>query len=69
MSDEADRAKVFGAGEEGFAMKSLPGDIKTANEGIQKNRDVNVAGTSSNASQGTLGLGDVEQGLGHRGFL
>ena len=36
MSAEADRAREYGVGEDGFAMNYLPGDMKTAEKGIKK---------------------------------
>ena len=69
MSAEADRAQEYGAGEEGFAMRYLPGDIKTADQGIKKTTTIDVNGRSAQGSQGSLELGDVERGLGNRDFF
>lgn len=57
VSVEADRALRFGAGEEGFAMKSLPGDKRTADQGIKKTTQVDV----DSSSQGSLGGMDFER--------
>ena len=54
---------------DGFAMKSLPGDMKPANQGIKKTTRIDVAGTSAGGSQRSLDLGDVERGYGNRDFL
>ena len=69
VSAETDRAQEYGAGEEGFAMKSLPGDMKTGDQGIKKTTTIDVSGRSAQGSQGSLGLGDVERGLGNRDFF
>ena len=69
VSEETDRAQEYGAGEEGFAMKYLPGDMKTADRGIKKTTTIDVSGRSAQGSQGSLGLGDVERGLGNRDFF
>ena len=69
ISAEADRAQEYGAGEEGFAMRYLPGDIKTADQGIKKTTTIDVSGRSAQGSQGSLELGDVERGLGNRDFF
>ena len=69
VSVEADRAQEYGAGEDGFAMNHLPGDIKTTNQGIMKTTRIEVAGRSADESQRSLDLGDVERGFGNRDFL
>ena len=70
VSAEADRAREYGAGEDGFAMNYLPGDMKTADQGIKKTTRIDVAGRSADASQRSLDLGDVERGgFGNRDFL
>ncbi len=69
VSAEADRAQEYGAGVDGFAMKSLPGDMKPADQGIKKATRVNGAGTSADASQRSLDLGDLERGFKNRDFL
>lgn len=69
MSAEADRAREYGAGEEGFAMNYLPGDMKTADQGIKKTTRIEVGGRSADGSQRSLDLGDVERGFGNRDFL
>lgn len=69
ISAEADRAQEYGAGEEGFAMNYLPGDMKTADQGIKKTTVIDVSGMSAQGSQGSLELGDVERGLGNRDFF
>lgn len=69
VSAEADRAQEYGAGEDGFAMNYLPGDMKTADQGIKKTTTIDVAGSSAQGSQGSLGLGDLERGLGNRDFF
>lgn len=68
ISTKADRAKEYGSGEEGFAMRSLPGDKQTANQGIKKTTRIDI-GTRTGESQGSLDLGDLERGLGNRNFL
>lgn len=68
VSAEADRAKDLGAGEDGFAMKSLPGDKRTANQGIKKTTRIDV-GSSADGSLGNLSLGNAEHGFENRGFL
>lgn len=68
VSNEADRAKEYGVGEEGFAMKSLPGDRQTAYQGIKKTTRADI-GTRAGESQGSLDLGDIERGFGNRDFL
>ena len=72
MSAEADRAREYGVGEDGFAMNYLPGDLKTAEKGIKKFAEVTngSSGRSADASQRSLDLGDVERGaFGNRDFL
>ena len=69
VSIEADRAQEYGAGEDGFTMNSLPGDIKTADQGIMKTITIEVAGRSAVESQRSLDLGDVERGFGNRDFF
>ncbi len=73
VSVEADRAQEYGAGEEGFTMNYLPGDMKTADQGIKqgikKTTRIDVAGRSADGSQRSLDLGDVERGFGNRDFL
>ena len=69
ISTEADRAQEYGAGEDGFAMNSLPGDMKTADQGIKKTTRIDVHGRSADGSQRSLDLGDVERGFGNRDFL
>lgn len=69
ISAEADRAQEYGAGVDGFAMNSLPGDRKPVDRGIKKTTRIDVAGTSSDGSQRSLDLGDVETGFGNRDFL
>ena len=69
VSAEADRAQKYGAGEEGFAMNYLPGDLKTADQGIKKTTRIDVFGKNAQGSQGSLELGDVERRLGNRDFL
>lgn len=66
VSVEADRAQEYGAGVDGFAMNSLPGDMKPADQGIKKTTRL---GTSADGSQRSLDLGDVERGFGNRDFL
>ena len=56
-SIEADRALEFGAGEEGFAMKSLPADKRTVDQGIKKITRLDVDGSS----QGSWGGMDLER--------
>lgn len=69
FSAEADRAQEHGAGEDGFAMKYLPGDMKTAEQGIKKTTRIDVSGTSADQSQKSLDLEDVESGFGNRNFI
>ena len=69
VSAEADRAREYGAGEEGFAMNYLPEDMKTADQGIKKTTRIDVSGRSAQGSQGSLELGDVERTLSNRDFL
>ena len=69
LRTQADRAKEFGEGQEGFAMRSLPGDKQPAHEGIKKTTRIEIGKSGGGGSQGSLDLGDVERGLGHRDFL
>ena len=69
VSAETNHAQNYGAGEEGFAMNYLPGDMKTTDQGIKKTTSIDVAGRSAHGSQGSLGLGDVERGLENRDFF
>ena len=64
-SIEADRAQELGAGDDGFAMKSLPGDKRTMDEGIKKTIRVDV----DIESQKSLGLGGSETGEGNTSFI
>ncbi|KAL8746033.1 MAG: hypothetical protein Q9190_001900 [Brigantiaea leucoxantha] len=64
-STEADRAQEVGAGDDGFAMKSLPGDKRTMEEGIKKTIRVDV----DIESQKSLGLGGSETGEGNTSFI
>ena len=68
-SAEADRAKSDGAGGEGFALKSLPGDKKTMNRGIQMTTRIDIEGTSGHESQRSLDLGHIGRGYGNRDFV
>ena len=68
-SADADHAKAYGAGGEGFAMKSLPGDRKTVNQGIQMTTRIDIEGTSGHESQRSLDLGHIERGYGNRDFV
>lgn len=69
VSIEADRAQAYGAGEDDFAMNYLPGDKKTATQGIKKTTRIDVGATGRNGSPRSLDLGDVEGGLGNRDFV
>ena len=64
-SAEVDRAVHFGVGDEGFAMKSLPGDKNTMNQGIKKTTRVDV----DIENQRNLGLDGYERGEGGRYFV
>ncbi|KAI4199304.1 MAG: hypothetical protein LQ350_004686 [Teloschistes chrysophthalmus] len=57
-SAENDRARIFGMGEEGFAMNSLPGDKSTKDSQIKKTTRVDV----EISSQRSLTLGGGERG-------
>ena len=62
---EADRAAKYGVGEEGFAMKSLPGDKRTSvDQGIRKTTQFDV----EIGSHESLGSEDVEKGEGGKYF-
>lgn len=50
-SIEADRAKAYGAGEDQFALKSLPGEQETSNQGIKKITTVEFSKSSAARSQ------------------
>ena len=69
VSAEADRAQEHGAGVDGFAMKSLPGDMRPTGQGIRKTTRIDIARTSADGSQRSLELGDVERSFGNRDFL
>ena len=69
VSAEADRAEKVGVGVEGFPMQSLPGDKKTADQGIKKTTRIEIGGKSESRSQRSLELGDVERGFRNREFL
>ena len=74
MSAEADRAREYGVGEDGFAMNYLPGDMKTAGKGIKKFAETTTNGfagrSDESGSQRSLDLGDVERGaFGNGDFL
>ena len=64
-SAEIASAARYGVGEEGFAMKSLPGDKRTIEQGIKKTTqlDVNIG------SQRSLGVDDHERSQGGRYFI
>ena len=59
FSAEADHAQVYAAGEDSLPMKRLPGDKKTADEGlkkvarqgISKRTDIGVSGSAAEWSQ------------------
>ena len=68
-SAEVDRAKSYGAGGEGFALKSLPGDKKTMNQGIQMTTRIDIEGTSGHESQRSLDIGHIGRGYGNRDFV
>ncbi len=57
-SVEADRANAYGAGEEGFAMKSLPGDNRPVDQGIKKMTTIDVNLSRPGENERTLGSGD-----------
>ena len=74
FSAEADLAERYGAGEDNFPMKSLPGDKKTADEGlkkvaqqgIRKTTDIGISGYTPERSRErreSLDLGDEERSL------
>ena len=74
FSAEADLAQAYGAGEDNFPMKSLPGDKKTADEGlkkvaqkgIRKTTDIGISGYTPEKSRErreSLDLGDEERSL------
>ena len=74
FSSEADLAQAYGAGEDNFPMQSLPGDMKTANEGlkkvarqgIRKTTDIGISGYTPEKSRErreSLDLGDEERSL------
>lgn len=69
VSSEANRAERFGVGVEGFPMKALPGDKRTANQGIKKTTRIEIDNSSASRSQKSLGLEDEERGLGNRDFF
>ncbi len=68
-SAEADRAKAYGAGEDGFAMNHLPGDKETGNQGIKKFTRIGVGGTTADGTRESLDLGDSGRGFGNREFV
>lgn len=68
-SAEVGRAKSYGAGGEGFALKSLPGDKKTMDQGIQMTTRIDIEGTSGHESQRSLDLGHMGRGYGNRDFV
>ena len=69
VSVEADRAEHVGAGVEGFPMKALPGDKRTADQGIKKTTRIEIDDRSENGDPRNLELGDVERGFRNRDFL
>ena len=69
LSAEADRSKAYGAGEEGFGMKNLPGDIETGDQGIRKFTRIDVDSTKAEERQRSLELGDLDSGLDNRDFV
>lgn len=69
VSAEAGRAEEFGVGEEGFPMKSLSGDKRTADQGIKKTTRIEIDRKSENMGQRSLEVGDVERGFRNRDFL
>ena len=68
-SAEADRSKHLGAGEEGFAMNDLPGDMGTMDEGIRKFTRIDVDSTKADERQRSIELGDPDSVLGNRDFV
>lgn len=66
-SVEADRAQAYGIGEDGFAMKNLPGDKKTTN-GIQKTTKIDIEDRSAPGSQRSF-FSDMESGERNRYFV
>ncbi|MDI1487009.1 MAG: hypothetical protein OHK93_006271 [Ramalina farinacea] len=69
VSAEADRAEHVGVGVEGFPMNSLPGDKRTADQGIKKTTRIEIDDRSENGDPRNLELGDVERGFRNRDFL
>lgn len=72
ISSEADRAQAFGAGEEGFEMKRLPGDAMTAEMGIKKTTEIDISGLSAQSADGSYGnlsLREVDEGLRNTDFF
>ena len=68
-SAEADRSKAYGAGEEGFGMKNLPGDMELVNQGIRKFTRIDIDSTNAEERHRSLDLGDLDRGLGNRDFV
>ena len=65
VSVEADSAKHYGAGDESFPMKSLPGDKRTVEQGIKKTTQIEI----DIESQKSLALEDTQKREGGRNFV
>ena len=68
-SAEADQARTYGAGEEGFAMNNLPGDKQTMDQGIKKMTRIDVDSERASEAERSDDPGALEGGGGHRTFI
>ena len=66
---EASHAETYGAGEESFAMRNLPGDIGHQDQGVKKTTRIDVDNESADGSQKSLGTGDLVRVEGHKDFM
>ena len=80
FSAEADQAQVYGAGEDNLPMQSLPGDKRTADEGLKqvarqglrKTTDIGVSGYAAEGSlerRDSLDLGHEDRILRNIDYL
>ncbi|KAL8919524.1 MAG: hypothetical protein Q9208_006716 [Pyrenodesmia sp. 3 TL-2023] len=65
----AHEAQAYGAGEEGFAMRSLPGDKQTSAGGTRKTTTIDIEHKRSQSSQRSSVLADIEGGARNKYFV
>ncbi|KAL8669693.1 MAG: hypothetical protein Q9168_005722 [Polycauliona sp. 1 TL-2023] len=68
-STEAHPARVYGAGEGGFAMQTLPGDVGTATRGIRKTTTIEVEDGRSRSNERGFAFDAMGSGARNKDFV